>query len=71
MIGGMQNALLLKVNAAFQQLCVLQECHNQLSADLNDKEGALAIDTTCAELTNKADTISMHADPTRIMKGYR
>lgn len=69
-IGGIQSALLLKINAAFQQLCVLEQCHMQLSADLEDKDAAVGIDTMCAELSNKAGTISMHADPTRIMKGY-
>jgi hypothetical protein len=69
-IGGIQSALLLKINAAFQQLCVLQRCHEQLTADLEDKDAAAGIDTACAELNNKVDTISKQADPTRIMKGY-
>ena len=69
MIGGIQNALLLKINAAFQQLCVLQRCHEQLTADLEDKDAATSIDTFCFELSNKADTISMQNDPTRIKKG--
>ena len=69
MIEGIQSALHLKINAAFGQLCVLQDCHKQLCADLKDKHEALEIDSTCADLTNKATTISMHDDPTRIMKG--
>lgn len=69
MIEGIRNALHLKINAAFGQLCVLQDNHKQLSADLKDKHTALEIDGICADLDNKAGTISMHEDPTRIMKG--
>ena len=69
MIEGIQSALHLKINAAFGQLCVLQDSHKQLCADLKDKDTALEIDNTCADLGHKADTVSMHKDPTRIMKG--
>lgn len=66
----MQSLLHNKVNEAFEQLCRLQEHHRQLSADLYDKNIAIQIDAMCTELNNSADTISLHKDPTRIMKGY-
>lgn len=69
MIEGIQSALHLKINAAFGQLCVLQDSHKQLTADLRDKHEALEIDGMCADLGNKAETISMYQDPTRILKG--
>lgn len=69
MIEGIRSALHLKMNAAFKQICVLQDCHKQLCADLKDKTMAMGIDTTCTDLGNKAKTISLHEDPTRIMRG--
>lgn len=49
---------------------VLQLCHRQLSEDLTDKHHAISIDSDCARLSNKTETLSMHQDPTRIKKGY-
>lgn len=69
MIEGIRSALHVKISAAFRQLCVLQECHKQLCDDLQDKDTALDIDNTCAELHNMAGTISMQDDPTRIKRG--
>ena len=48
---------------------VLDEVHQQLSADLTDKSIALEIDSQCTDLGNTSDTIQLHTDPTRIMKG--
>lgn len=68
-IEGIQSVLHQKVNEAFEQICVLQECHQQLHSDLTDKHMALQIDTECEEMKNTSDTITMQVDPTRIKKG--
>lgn len=57
-----------RVNSAFEQICVLQKCHDGLCVDLTDKHKALGIDTQCFELGNNSDTISLQNDPTRIKK---
>lgn len=57
-----------KVHAAFQQICVLQDCHRQLHFDLTDKQAGFHIDSESFKLTNKSDNIAMQTDPTRIMK---
>ena len=70
MIEGIRSALHLKIQAAFKQLCVLQDCHRQLTDDLQDKDYALNIDGTCAELSNEdASKIALQDDPTRIKRG--
>lgn len=71
MIEGIRSALHLKVNSAFRQLCVLEECHKKLCDDLQDKDTVLGIDSTCLDLNNnQAEAISLQEDPTRIVKGY-
>ena len=57
-----------KVQEAFQQICVLQECHHQLYLDLTDKHHGLQIDAESLKLSNASSNIALQADPTRIMK---
>lgn len=57
-----------KVQEAFQQICVLQDCHRQLYFDLTDKHSGLQIDSESLKLKNSSSNIAMQADPTRIMK---
>ena len=40
-----------------------------VNSDLLDKDTALDIDQGCHELENASGTISLHRDPTRIMRG--
>lgn len=58
-----------KVNEAFEQICVLQDCHQQLYADLTDKHTGLGIDSESSGLSNTSENIAMQMDPTRIKKG--
>ena len=40
-----------------------------MASDLTGKNAALCIDSECHQLENTAKTLSMHKDPTRIMRG--
>jgi tektin-2 len=68
-IEGMKNVLIQKHEEAFEQLCVLQDVIQMVNSDLLDKDTALDIDQGCHELENASGTISLHRDPTRIMRG--
>ena len=68
MIEELRSMLHQKVEAAFQQICVLQDCHRQLHFDLTDKNASLHIDSESYKLANTSDNIAMQRDPTRIMK---
>ena len=69
-LDGIQRTLHLKITGAFEQLCILQDCWKQLSVDLDDKQAALSIDSTCVSLSNTTETLSMQQDPTRLKNGY-
>ena len=69
-LDGIQRALHLKIAGAFEQLCILQDNWKQLSADLEDKNSALNIDSTCVDTRNNTETLSLQANPTRLKKGY-
>ena len=69
-IENVRSMLHQKVNEAFEQICVLQDCHQQLYADLTDKHSGLGIDSESSGLGNTAENIAMQTDPTRIKKGY-
>ena len=67
-IEGIRSTLHANVNSAFEQICVLQDCHQGLCDDLTDKHSALTIDSECLSLSNQSETISLQKDPTRIKK---
>lgn len=69
-LDGIQSTLHQRIIAAFEHLCILQDCWKQLCADLDDKHIALDIDSTCMDMTNATKTISMQLNPTRLKKGY-
>ena len=70
-IEGIRNLLYQSSCLAHEQICVLQDCHQALYADLTDKHSALAIDSECLDLDNQSGTISLQNDPTRIKKKYK
>lgn len=70
MIEELRSMLHQRVHAAFQQICVLQDCHCQLHFDLTDKHTGLQIDSESFKLANSSDNIAMQTDPTRIMKEW-
>ncbi|XP_064382197.1 tektin-2-like [Halichondria panicea] len=63
-----RSTLHANVNSAFEQICVLQDCHQGLCIDLTDKHSALAIDSECLNLSDQSKAISLQKDPTRIKK---
>lgn len=67
-VEAIRNLLHHNSSLAHEQICVLQDCHQALYADLTDKHSALAIDSESRELTNLSGTISLQRDPTRIKK---
>lgn len=67
-VENLRSMLHQKVQAAFQQICVLQDCHRQLHFDLTDKHAGLQIDTESFKLANASENVAMQTDPTRIMK---
>lgn len=48
---------------------VLQDVCQTVVSDLTGKNSALDIDNECHQLKNTSKTLSIHKDPTRIMRG--
>ncbi|XP_070841432.1 tektin-2 [Chaetodon trifascialis] len=69
LIEKMQQVLQQHIDKAFEQLCVLQEARQHLTADLQNKMDALDIDMSCLSLTIKSPEISLKTNPTRIPSG--
>jgi len=59
-----------RVGESFEQICTLQECRQQILADLQDKNAALDIDIEQYNLTEDSPNISYKPDPTRVPKGF-
>ncbi|KFZ48181.1 Tektin-2, partial [Antrostomus carolinensis] len=55
-----------RVNEAFEQLCLLQEAHQQLSYDQRCKVEALELDHMCLSLNMNSPIISFKVNPTRV-----
>ncbi|NXA50139.1 TEKT2 protein, partial [Nothocercus julius] len=58
-----------RVNEAFEQLCLLQEVHQQLSLDHRGKMEALEIDRVCLSLNVNSPNISFKVNPTQVPDG--
>ncbi|KAM9838993.1 tektin-2 [Aulostomus maculatus] len=69
LIERVQEVLQQHIDKAFEQLCILQEARNQLTADIQNKMDALDIDVCCLSLTGDSPQISLKTNPTRIPSG--
>ncbi|NWR74585.1 TEKT2 protein, partial [Centropus unirufus] len=69
MIEQTKKELQQRVSAAFEQLCLLQETHQQLSCDRRCKAEALELDRVCHSLNVNSPNISFKVNPTRIPNG--
>lgn len=69
LIEAVRRQLQARVDDSFEQLCRLQECRQDILADLQDKNVALDIDIDQYNLTEDSPNISYKPDPTRIPKG--
>ncbi|NWH78419.1 TEKT2 protein, partial [Piaya cayana] len=55
-----------RVSDAFEQLCLLQEAHQQLSFDHCCKVEALQVDRSCLSLSVNSPNVSFKVNPTRV-----
>ncbi|KAG9279438.1 tektin-2 [Astyanax mexicanus] len=68
-IDGAQRVLQQLIDQSFEQLCLLQEAHHQLTLDLQHKTEALDVDMSCLSLTVTSPEISLKPNPIRVPPG--